>query len=52
MKVSEHLFAGGKILCQCKDGEDSLGSVVIGIYIGTACIIFCVLYLMFGYRHR
>uniref|UniRef100_A0A3Q3X134 Immunoglobulin superfamily DCC subclass member 3 n=1 Tax=Mola mola TaxID=94237 RepID=A0A3Q3X134_MOLML len=43
--------AGGKILCQCKDGEDSLGSVVIGIYIGTACIIFCVLYLMFGYRH-
>ncbi|KAK5883054.1 hypothetical protein CesoFtcFv8_019424 [Champsocephalus esox] len=31
-------------------GEASLGSIVIGIHIGTACIIFCVLFLLFGYR--
>ncbi|KAK7898697.1 hypothetical protein WMY93_019550 [Mugilogobius chulae] len=37
--------------CQCREGDASLGSVVIGIHIGTACIIFCVLFLMFGYRH-
>ncbi|XP_013860305.1 immunoglobulin superfamily DCC subclass member 3 isoform X2 [Austrofundulus limnaeus] len=43
-------ISGGNSLCQCKDGEASLGSVVIGIHIGTACIIFCVLFLMFGYR--
>uniref|UniRef100_UPI0037E96B59 immunoglobulin superfamily DCC subclass member 3 n=1 Tax=Semicossyphus pulcher TaxID=241346 RepID=UPI0037E96B59 len=42
--------AGGNSLCQCRDGEASLGSIVIGIHIGTACIIFCVLFLMFGYR--
>nr|XP_046274654.1 immunoglobulin superfamily DCC subclass member 3 [Scatophagus argus] len=41
---------GGNSLCQCRDGEASLGSIVIGIHIGTACIIFCVLFLMFGYR--
>ncbi|XP_042362968.1 immunoglobulin superfamily DCC subclass member 3 [Plectropomus leopardus] len=41
---------GGDSLCQCRDGEASLGSIVIGIHIGTACIIFCVLFLMFGYR--
>ncbi|XP_019115237.2 immunoglobulin superfamily DCC subclass member 3 [Larimichthys crocea] len=41
---------GEKSLCQCRDGEASLGSIVIGIHIGTACIIFCVLFLMFGYR--
>ncbi|XP_075867852.1 immunoglobulin superfamily DCC subclass member 3 [Nelusetta ayraudi] len=40
----------GKSLCQCRDGEASLGSIVIGIHIGTACIIFCVLFLLFGYR--
>uniref|UniRef100_A0A3B5LQ05 Immunoglobulin superfamily DCC subclass member 3 n=1 Tax=Xiphophorus couchianus TaxID=32473 RepID=A0A3B5LQ05_9TELE len=40
----------GKRLCQCRDAEASLGSVVIGIHIGTACIIFCVLFLIFGYR--
>ncbi|KAK5854513.1 hypothetical protein PBY51_004700 [Eleginops maclovinus] len=37
-------------LCQCREGEASLGSIVIGIHIGTACIIFCVLFLLFGYR--
>ncbi|XP_041822839.1 immunoglobulin superfamily DCC subclass member 3 [Melanotaenia boesemani] len=47
--MSDHI-TGGKGLCQCKDGEASLGSAVIGIHIGTACIIFCVLFLMFGYR--
>ncbi|XP_040928775.1 immunoglobulin superfamily DCC subclass member 3 [Betta splendens] len=41
---------GDNAPCQCKDGEASLGSIVIGIHIGTACIIFCVLFLMFGYR--
>ncbi|KAF0047734.1 hypothetical protein F2P81_001367 [Scophthalmus maximus] len=41
---------GGDSLCQCRDGEASLGGIVIGIHIGTACIIFCVLFLMFGYR--
>ncbi|KAM6900043.1 immunoglobulin superfamily DCC subclass member 3-like [Xenentodon cancila] len=43
-------ITGGNSLCQCRDAEASLGSVVIGIHIGTACIIFCVLFLMFGYR--
>ncbi|XP_065327386.1 immunoglobulin superfamily DCC subclass member 3 [Pelmatolapia mariae] len=43
---------GGDRLCQCRDGEASLGSIVIGIHIGTACIIFCVLFLMFGYRRN
>lgn len=46
------LFPGGDHLCQCRDGEASLGSIVIGIHIGTACIIFCVLFLMFGYRRK
>ncbi|XP_068603078.1 immunoglobulin superfamily DCC subclass member 3 [Brachionichthys hirsutus] len=36
--------------CQCRDGDVSLGSIMVGIHIGTACIIFCVLFLMFGYR--
>ncbi|KAF7645741.1 hypothetical protein LDENG_00199060 [Lucifuga dentata] len=44
--------AGGSGLCECRDAEASLGSVVVGIHIGTACIIFCVLFLMFGYRRR
>nr|XP_057903671.1 immunoglobulin superfamily DCC subclass member 3 [Doryrhamphus excisus] len=41
---------GEKTPCQCREGEASLGSIVIGIHIGTACIIFCVIFLMFGYR--
>ncbi|XP_037831744.1 immunoglobulin superfamily DCC subclass member 3 [Kryptolebias marmoratus] len=45
-------ITGGNGLCQCRDAEASLGSIVIGIHIGTACIIFCVLFLMFGYRRR
>lgn len=46
------LMSGEKRACQCGDEEASLGSVIIGIHIGTACIIFCVLFLVFGYRHR
>uniref|UniRef100_A0A6Q2X857 Uncharacterized protein n=1 Tax=Esox lucius TaxID=8010 RepID=A0A6Q2X857_ESOLU len=39
--------------CNCRqDGDDSMGGIVIGIHIGMACIIFCVLFLMFGYRRR
>ncbi|KAK5622118.1 hypothetical protein CRENBAI_010073, partial [Crenichthys baileyi] len=41
---------GGNSLCQCRDAEAPLGSIVIGIHIGMACIIFCVLFLVFGYR--
>ncbi|KAM3595721.1 uncharacterized protein V6R79_001611 [Siganus canaliculatus] len=41
---------GGSRQCHCQNGEASLGSIVIGIHIGTACIIFCVLFLLFGYR--
>ncbi|XP_063002320.1 immunoglobulin superfamily DCC subclass member 3-like [Elgaria multicarinata webbii] len=38
-------------VCQCgQDGESSLAGVVVGVHIGMACIIFCVLFLMFGYR--
>ncbi|XP_077363267.1 immunoglobulin superfamily DCC subclass member 3 isoform X2 [Festucalex cinctus] len=47
--TSDH-NTGEKTPCQCRDGEASLGSIVIGIHIGTACIIFCVIFLMFGYR--
>lgn len=46
------LMSGERRACQCSEEEASLGSVVIGIHIGTACIIFCVLFLVFGYRHR
>ncbi|KAM9824695.1 immunoglobulin superfamily DCC subclass member 3 [Neosynchiropus ocellatus] len=42
---------GEKTPCPCRDGEASMGSIVIGIHIGTACIIFLVLFLVFGYRH-
>ncbi|CAL8297099.1 unnamed protein product [Lota lota] len=41
---------GGKLSCQCKEGEGTMGGVIVGIHIAMACIIFCVLFLMFGYR--
>lgn len=44
--------AGGQSMCNCKDGESSVTGIVIGIHIGMACIIFCVLFLMFAYRRR
>ncbi|XP_030638986.1 immunoglobulin superfamily DCC subclass member 3 [Chanos chanos] len=43
--------SGGQSLCDCRqDGESSMTGIVVGIHIGMACIIFCVLFLMFGYR--
>ncbi|XP_043935113.1 immunoglobulin superfamily DCC subclass member 3-like [Protopterus annectens] len=40
-------------ICHCNQGgETSLTGIVVGIHIGMACIIFCVLFLMFGYRKR
>ena len=45
--------AGGQSLCDCQqDGDGSMTGIVVGIHIGSACIIFCVLFLMFGYRRR
>lgn len=44
-------FSGEDSLCKCRAGEVSLGSIIIGIHIGTACIIFCILFLC-GYRRR
>uniref|UniRef100_A0A8C5DL88 Immunoglobulin superfamily DCC subclass member 3 n=1 Tax=Gouania willdenowi TaxID=441366 RepID=A0A8C5DL88_GOUWI len=38
------------MVIKCRDGDASLSSIVIGIHIGTACIICCVLFLLFGYR--
>ncbi|XP_026575989.1 immunoglobulin superfamily DCC subclass member 3-like [Pseudonaja textilis] len=40
-------------VCQCRQDRDaSLAGIVVGVHIGMACIIFCVLFLMFGYRKR
>ncbi|XP_026795474.3 immunoglobulin superfamily DCC subclass member 3 isoform X1 [Pangasianodon hypophthalmus] len=42
---------GGQSMCNCRqDGESSVTGIVVGIHIGMACIIFCVLFLMFAYR--
>ncbi|KAG7473433.1 hypothetical protein MATL_G00095810 [Megalops atlanticus] len=41
--------------CDCVKDEQSKTSttgIIIGIHIGVTCIIFCVLFLMFGYRGR
>ncbi|KAJ8000269.1 hypothetical protein DPEC_G00203090 [Dallia pectoralis] len=44
---------GGESQCNCRqDGDSSMGGIVIGVHIGMACIIFCVLFLMFGYRRN
>ncbi|ROL53502.1 Immunoglobulin superfamily DCC subclass member 3 [Anabarilius grahami] len=44
--------AAGQTLCNCRqDGEGSMTGLVVGIHISMACIIFCALFLMFGYRH-
>ncbi|XP_009292645.2 immunoglobulin superfamily DCC subclass member 3 [Danio rerio] len=42
--------AGEEAQCNCRGVEGSVSSIVVGIHIGMACIIFCVLFLMFGYR--
>ncbi|CAM5175133.1 unnamed protein product [Eretmochelys imbricata] len=39
-------------VCHCRPEESSLAGVVVGVHIGMACIIFCLLFLMFGYRRR
>lgn len=44
--------AGEETQCNCRGVESSVSSIVVGIHIGMACIIFCVLFLMFGYRRR
>ncbi|XP_078062358.1 immunoglobulin superfamily DCC subclass member 3-like, partial [Mustelus asterias] len=37
--------------CNCKKSAESpLTGIVVGIHIGMACIIFCVLFLLLGYR--
>ncbi|XP_067093531.1 immunoglobulin superfamily DCC subclass member 3-like [Osmerus mordax] len=42
---------GGQAPCNCGQSTDaSMTGIVVGIHIGMACIIFCVLFLMFGYR--
>ncbi|KAI7806106.1 putative immunoglobulin superfamily DCC subclass member 3-like, partial [Triplophysa rosa] len=42
----------GESLCDCRQDSDSpVTGIVVGIHIGVACIIFCALFLMFGYRH-
>ncbi|KAG8440763.1 hypothetical protein GDO86_006486 [Hymenochirus boettgeri] len=42
--------------CNCVSDEQrpksSTTGIIIGIHIGVTCIIFCVLFLMFGYRGR
>ncbi|XP_056142145.1 immunoglobulin superfamily DCC subclass member 3 [Lampris incognitus] len=41
----------GQSVCDCEHGrQGSMTSIVIGIHIGLACIVFCLLFLMFGYR--
>ncbi|CAM5132512.1 unnamed protein product [Natator depressus] len=37
-------------VCHCRPEESSLAGVVVGVHIGMACIIFCLLFLVFGYR--
>ncbi|XP_034017274.1 immunoglobulin superfamily DCC subclass member 3-like [Thalassophryne amazonica] len=49
--AAESTSSGVNSRCQCRDGDASLSSIMVGIHIGTACIIFCVLFLMLGYRH-
>ncbi|KAJ8287969.1 hypothetical protein COCON_G00006280 [Conger conger] len=49
--TSAKTSTGGESVCNCKqEGESSMTGIVVGIHIGMACIIFCVLFLMFGYR--
>ncbi|XP_061451620.1 immunoglobulin superfamily DCC subclass member 3 [Rhineura floridana] len=47
---------GLNLPCNCMNDEQtnktSATGIIIGIHIGVTCIIFCVLFLMFGYRGR
>ncbi|XP_039604015.1 immunoglobulin superfamily DCC subclass member 3 [Polypterus senegalus] len=48
---SDKTDAGSEAVCNCRqEGESSITGIVVGIHIGMACIVFCVLFLMFGYR--
>ncbi|XP_071253356.1 immunoglobulin superfamily DCC subclass member 3-like [Salvelinus alpinus] len=50
--TSAKTSSGGQSPCNCKqDDEGSMTGIVVGIHTGMACILFCVLFLMFGYRH-
>ncbi|KAM4600947.1 immunoglobulin superfamily DCC subclass member 3 [Polymixia lowei] len=40
----------GRTSCNCDQSEGSMTSLLIGIHISMACILFCVLFLMFGYQ--
>ncbi|XP_064204529.1 immunoglobulin superfamily DCC subclass member 3-like, partial [Anguilla rostrata] len=49
--TSAKTSSDGDSPCNCRqEGEGSMAGIVVGIHIGMACIIFCVLFLMFGYR--
>ncbi|XP_066577546.1 immunoglobulin superfamily DCC subclass member 3-like isoform X2 [Amia ocellicauda] len=49
--TSAKTSTGGETVCNCRqEGENSMAGIVVGIHIAMACIIFCVLFLMFGYR--
>ncbi|KAJ8377907.1 hypothetical protein AAFF_G00250580 [Aldrovandia affinis] len=49
--TSAKTSSDGEAPCNCRqEGEGSMAGIVVGIHIGMACIIFCVLFLMFGYR--
>ncbi|XP_070979119.1 immunoglobulin superfamily DCC subclass member 3-like [Oncorhynchus clarkii lewisi] len=49
--TSAKTSSGGQSPCNCKqDDEGSMTGIVVGIHTGMACILFCVLFLMFGYR--
>ncbi|XP_016353858.1 immunoglobulin superfamily DCC subclass member 3-like [Sinocyclocheilus anshuiensis] len=52
-KSGKDAAAAGESVCDCRqDGEGSMTALVVGIHIGMACIIFCALFLMFGYQHK
>ncbi|XP_069040783.1 immunoglobulin superfamily DCC subclass member 3 isoform X2 [Lepisosteus oculatus] len=49
--ASARTSTGGETACNCRqESEGSMAGIVVGIHIAMACIIFCVLFLMFGYR--
>uniref|UniRef100_A0A671Q3I3 Immunoglobulin superfamily DCC subclass member 3 n=1 Tax=Sinocyclocheilus anshuiensis TaxID=1608454 RepID=A0A671Q3I3_9TELE len=53
VSLAETEKTAGESVCDCRqDSEGSMTALVVGIHIGMACIIFCALFLMFGYRHR
>uniref|UniRef100_A0A8C1V6C5 Immunoglobulin superfamily DCC subclass member 3 n=1 Tax=Cyprinus carpio TaxID=7962 RepID=A0A8C1V6C5_CYPCA len=52
VSLAETEKTAGESVCDCRqDAEGSMTALVVGIHIGMACIIFCALFLMLGYRH-